>query len=491
MTAGDDRSGSNLGYYRLIELIGRGGMGQVYRARDTRRDRDVALKLLNPALADQSDFRERFMRESQTAARLNDPHVIPIHDWGEIDGLLFIDMRLVEGRNLRDLVNAEGPLPESRALHILRQVGDALDAAHDAGLIHRDVKPDNIIVDHRDFAYLVDFGLAQGLTDPRMTTVGAAIGSLAYMAPERFGPDPAGPVSDIYSLTCVLYEMLSGRPAFQAPSIEQMIASQLRGAAPRLNSPLDPVVQRGMSKVADHRYARARDLLDAAQAAISGAAPPGESRRQAQWATTHVAIPAPSTDVPMLVDDRAARSGIARPVIGAVVAAVLAVAAVGWWLVAGRSVPKETDSTSQQAITTVTTVTSTDPTSIRTTVTSEQPAPSQPRFSTGDLGLGTPISRPACDGTGIVVVGNATEPATYQTEIAALLSRYPGSSYLRTDQTCPSLRQSLDGNPIYAAYYVAGKTTGEICALRGQIGGNAYGKWLDMSSPPDHQISCG
>ncbi|MGV9710298.1 serine/threonine-protein kinase [Gordonia sp. NPDC003424] len=504
MPGADDRSGTRVGDYDLIELIGRGGMGQVYRAKDTRRDRIVALKLLNPGLAGDSGFRSRFMRESQTAARLTDPHVIPIHDWGEVDGLLFIDMRLVEGRNLRELIDRDGPLTQGRALNILQQVGDALDSAHAHGLVHRDVKPDNIIVDRNDFAYLVDFGLAQGVTDPRLTTAGAAIGSMAYMAPERFGPNPEGPASDIYSLTCVLYEMLSGRQPFHATSVEQLIAAQLHAPAPTLPSPLDRVIHRGLSKDPTLRYRSARDLITDAQSVAAGRPAPTVRTPDEQWATTQIAVPRTGTSVDeahQIV--RGPRSGISLPVVVVLVALAVALAGVGWWLI-GRPSTSETDSSARQVATDTTreqavistatqTVTSTVPPGTTGTAgtTTEAPTVTAPARGSGDLGLSTPISRPACDGTGIVVVGNATSPATYATEIAALLARYPGSSYLRTDQSCPSLRQSLDGYPIYAVYLVAGQSEADVCALRARVGGDAYGKWLDTTSSPTHQISCG
>lgn len=149
-------------------------MGEVYQAVDTRKTRTVALKLLVPALSGDAGFRERFLRESRIAAQLNDRHVVPIHDWGEIEGVLFIDMRMVDGTDLRSLLTRDGALPVERALFILGQVADALDTAHAAGLVHRDVKPDNILVDARDFAYLADFGLAQSGTDSSLTSTGMA-----------------------------------------------------------------------------------------------------------------------------------------------------------------------------------------------------------------------------------------------------------------------------------------------------------------------------
>src|SRR5215469_10371528 len=209
----DSRVGTTFGKYNITRLLGKGGGGAVYEAYDTGKQRNVALKILAEEFSTNETFRTRFQRESQAAAILQEPHVIPIHDWGEIDGSLYIDMRLVRGQTLLDLI-AEGPLAPSRAVAIVSQVAAALDAAHAEGLIHRDVKPQNIIVTPADFAYLVDFGIAEASGETRLTTAGAQIGTLNYMAPERFrNPDSTAAV-DVYSLACVLYEALTGELPF-------------------------------------------------------------------------------------------------------------------------------------------------------------------------------------------------------------------------------------------------------------------------------------
>lgn len=273
-----DRSGSVLGDYTLQRLLGRGAMGEVYEARDSRRGRTVALKLLSPQFAGDALFRERFLRESRMAAQLSDPHVIPIHDWGEIDGFLFLDMRIVAGGgDLRKLL-AAGPLAPDRAVSIIEQIAHALDTAHAAGLVHRDVKPDNILIDTNDFAYLVDFGLAQTTTDPRLTDTGAAVGSFAYMAPERFGAgNIATPATDIYALTCVLVECLTGSAPFGAGDLQVLVAAHLNSPPPILHSPFDAVVARGMAKNPAERFVTAGELAHAATDALEGrivAAPP-------------------------------------------------------------------------------------------------------------------------------------------------------------------------------------------------------------------------
>src|ERR1700689_5253463 len=177
-----------VGNYRLESLLGVGGMGDVYKAYDTHRDRYVALKLLPEALSGDQEYLKRFQRESNVAARLRDPHGIPIHDFGEIDGQLFIDMRLVDGSDISALLDADGRIAPQRAVYLISQVAQSLDAAHADHLVHRDIKPSNILVTANDFVYVVDFGIARTMGGPQtaLTITGATIGTLNYMAPERF-----------------------------------------------------------------------------------------------------------------------------------------------------------------------------------------------------------------------------------------------------------------------------------------------------------------
>lgn len=274
----DSRVGTTFGKYDITRQLGKGGGGVVYEAYDTGKGRTVALKVLADELSTNTTFRTRFQRESQAAAMLQEPHVIPIHDWGEIDGSLYIDMRLVQGRTLLDLIE-EGPLAPARAVAIVSQVAAALDAAHAEGLIHRDVKPQNILVTPADFVYLVDFGIAQTKADPRLTTVGTQIGTLNYMAPERFNAKVPTPAVDVYSLACVLYESLTGDAPFAGDSLEHLVAAHLALPPPRpsaangrIPAALDEVVARGMAKDPGDRYASAGGLARAAQRALGGVA---------------------------------------------------------------------------------------------------------------------------------------------------------------------------------------------------------------------------
>jgi serine/threonine-protein kinase len=233
------RVGSRFGPYRLLRLIGRGGMGEVYEAEDTRKRRVVALKLISGQFSGNPLFRARMQREADAAGRLTEPHVVPIHDYGEIDGQLYLDMRLIEGTDLSTLLKRTGPLSPPRAVAIVRQVAGALDAAHAAGVTHRDVKPENILMTGDDFAYLVDFGIARAATDPGLTQTGMAMGTYKYMAPERFTSDEVTYRADIYSLACVLAECLTGSPPYRTDSIERAIAAHLT-EPPRGPAKCDP-----------------------------------------------------------------------------------------------------------------------------------------------------------------------------------------------------------------------------------------------------------
>lgn len=272
--------GAVFGRYRLCRIIGEGGMGRVYEAFDTVTDRTVALKVLPEALAANSEFRERFRREAHAAARLSEPHIVPIHDYGEIDGRLFLDMRLIDGMDLGTVLAQHGPLPPARAVHVIEQVAAALDAAHAAGLVHRDVKPSNIVLGARDFAYLIDFGIARDDSATAMTSVGTTLGTFAYMAPERFTPgQPTDARADTYSLACVFYECLTGTRPFPGTVVAEQIAAHLTAEPPRpsqaregVPAAFDEVIARGMAKPADQRFRSAGEFAAAARAALESMA---------------------------------------------------------------------------------------------------------------------------------------------------------------------------------------------------------------------------
>nr|WP_197495392.1 serine/threonine-protein kinase PknD [Mycobacterium kyorinense] len=277
MTDPDSRVGSWFGPYQLKRLLGRGGMGEVYEAEDTRKRRVVALKLISSQFSGNPEFRARMQREADTAGRLTEPHVVPIHDYGEINGQFYVDMRLIEGTSLRDILARGGPLPPGRAVAIVSQIASALDAAHASGVMHRDVKPENILITGNDFAYLVDFGIARAATDPGLTQTGTAIGTYKYMAPERFSGDEVSYPADIYALACVLAECLTGAPPYRVNSIEQLVAAHLMQPVPqpsqmqpgKVPPALDQVIAKGMAKKPEDRYRTAGDLAAAAHDALT------------------------------------------------------------------------------------------------------------------------------------------------------------------------------------------------------------------------------
>jgi serine/threonine-protein kinase len=274
-TSEGSRVGTQFGPYRLRRVVGRGGMGDVYEAEDTVRERVVALKLMSQSLSQDPVFRTRMQREARTAGRLQEPHIVPIHDYGEIDGQLYVDMRLIDGQDLAAILKRYGPLTPPRAVAIIRQIGAALDAAHAAGVTHRDVKPENVLVSGDDFAYLVDFGIASAGSDEKLTQTGSTVGTLYYMAPERFGEAEVTYRADIYALACVLYECLAGSPPYRGDQLSVM-GSHLNQPVPRpslarpgIPAAFDQVIARGMAKNPADRYPTCGDLSAAAYAALA------------------------------------------------------------------------------------------------------------------------------------------------------------------------------------------------------------------------------
>lgn len=260
--ATDPAIGSTLAGYRLDELIARGGMGVVYRATQLALERPVALKVIAPHLAGDAGFRERFLRESRLAARLEHPGVVPVYDAREEDGELIVAMRLIEGGNLKQRIAARGPLPPAEAVALLGQVAEALDAAHAAGIVHRDVKPHNVLLEG-ERAYLTDFGLAKALGESGVLSGASIAGTAEYMSPEQWRGRDVGPAADVYSLGCVLYEAVTGVAPF---------ARRAGGAEPEMPRGLDAVVERAVAKDPAERYPSAGAMVEAARQ-VQGATP--------------------------------------------------------------------------------------------------------------------------------------------------------------------------------------------------------------------------
>jgi ABC-type transport system substrate-binding protein/class 3 adenylate cyclase/streptogramin lyase/tRNA A-37 threonylcarbamoyl transferase component Bud32 len=281
----DLSTGQAISGYRIEAVLGRGSMGTVYSALDVALERRVALKVITPELSRDERFRDRFLRESKLAASLEHPHIVPIHAAGEADGLLYLAMRYVEGRDLGALLRGLGRLDPERALAILGQVASALDVAHARGLVHRDVKPANIMLTHHgareDYAYLCDFGLAKHTsTVSSLTGSRAIVGTVDYLAPEQIEGRPVDGRVDVYALGCVLYECLTGEPPYQRGNELASLLAHVNDPIPslserRLELPeaLDAVVATALAKDRDERYATCAELVEAAAAALRGEAP--------------------------------------------------------------------------------------------------------------------------------------------------------------------------------------------------------------------------
>jgi Protein kinase domain len=282
--------------YRITSVLGRGGMSIVYGAEHVRLGRMVALKLLSPALATDQSFQERFIRESQLAASLDHPNIIPIYDAGEAEGFLYIAMRHVDGPDLGAVLEKEGPLALGQALFYIEQVASALDQAHSQGLVHRDVKPANVLIARpADRVYLTDFGVVKQTSSGGLTKTGFFLGTFEYAAPEQIEGRHVDGRTDLYALGCVLYECLSGKPPYLADTEASVIHAHLVEPIPTLTDTradlpraLNDVISTAMAKSIDDRYASCGELVRALRAAAMGSTVSGEGRA-APLPTVHAA----------------------------------------------------------------------------------------------------------------------------------------------------------------------------------------------------------
>jgi serine/threonine-protein kinase len=272
------QTGATISGYRIESVIGSGGMGTVYEATQLSLERTVALKVLAGGLTGDEEFRARFRREAMLQAALEHQHIVPVYEAGESDDVLFIAMKLVRGSDLKRL-SEDGTLEPGRALAILAQAASALDSAHEAGLVHRDVKPQNILVDDEDCAYLADFGLVKGAGDRSMTLTGRYVGSLDYTPPEVVRGEPVGAPADLYAFAAVLVEALTGEVAFPHDTEAALLYAHVSeeppsvsARRPELPPALDPVVARGLAKRSEDRYRSATELVKAAQRALEAPA---------------------------------------------------------------------------------------------------------------------------------------------------------------------------------------------------------------------------
>jgi hypothetical protein len=349
------QAGATLGGYRIDSVIGAGGMGVVYEATQLSLHRTVALKVIAPHLAADPAFRERFSREAMLQAALDHPSVVTVYEAGESEGSLFLAMRLIPGADLKRML-AEAPLHPSRALVLLEQIASALDAAHEAGLIHRDVKPQNVLVDADDRAYLSDFGLIKRHEERGSTGAGRHLGSLDYVPPEQIRGEPPSPASDVYALAAVLYECLAGAVPFPRDAEAAVLYAHLSEPAPRLTARrpdlppgLDAVIARGLAKSPADRYESASELVAEAQSQFSldrvletlgdeveappapppSPAPPAPEAERGRFGDT-IVDPAVFAQAPVIDLGRERR--ISRLLLAGLAAVVLAAAAGGFVL---------------------------------------------------------------------------------------------------------------------------------------------------------------
>jgi serine/threonine protein kinase len=366
--------GTEIAGYRITSLIGRGGMAVVYCAKDMRLGRKVALKLLSPQLADNEQFRQRFIRESQLAASLDHPNIIPIYEAGQADGQLFIAMRYVQGSDVKALMAQQGgQLPVEWVVQLFSQIGDALDAAHRAGLVHRDVKPANVLVaagehtrpTHGDHAYLTDFGVTKRTSEMSggLTGTGNFLGTVDYVSPEQIQGKPVAPTTDIYALGCMLYECLTGRLPYRRDDDAALLWAHLvepppavTATRPELPVAVDAVVARAMAKDPAERYQSCAELVDELELALGVPAPVSspETRPTAQppvpqvpedlASTSAAAAPPPwgAAPAPAETPGPPGRRKVRTLAISAVALVVLAAALVGVILVTRGSPSRQT-----------------------------------------------------------------------------------------------------------------------------------------------------
>lgn len=518
--------GAEFAGYTILRLLGTGGMGEVYLARHPRLPRLEALKILPADVSADPEFRQRFAREADIAASLWHPHIVAVHDRGEFEGQLWIAMDYVDGTDAARLVRDRYPhgLPPKDAVEIVSAVADALDYAHERYLLHRDVKPANILLtdpragDRR--ILLADFGIAKAANETHgITATNMTVGSVAYAAPEQLTGKKLDGRADQYALGCTAFHLLAGHQPFDYSNPATVIGSHLSAPRPRLSSvrpdlpSMDDILAKAMATEPHQRFDTCREFAlalrqgDVAWAASTadtqyafppGAAPPPPPRPRDLDATSNATS---SKTADLLSSKSAALIAMGAAAILAIVTVILVAAVIDRDPPPPPATATPTSTWDERQPTAMPlpppeTVTRTS------TVTHSPPAPPPPRPMPpsprptsdrpfGDLGLPTPISTPPCNGQGIVVLGNVTTPGMYAEGVARLLSQFPGSSYLRTDQSCPSLRQADDeGDPIYAVYRYAGFTESQVRSAVCATGGGAYGKWMDYTTKPHIQVLC-
>jgi serine/threonine protein kinase, bacterial len=476
------QSGETFAGFTIVRLLGSGGMGEVYLAEHPRLPRRDALKVLPTDVSGDQEFQDRFNREADLAASLWHPHIVGIHDRGEFNGRLWISMDYVDGIDAAQLVRDSYPsgMPPDEAIEIIRDIASALDYAHSEGLLHRDVKPANILLATRRSGerriLLADFGIARkidevsGITQTNMT-----VGSVAYSSPEQLRGEHIDGRADQYGLACTAFHLLAGVPPYDGTNPAVVIGQQLGSPPPNLSdkrpelNALDAPLAMAMAKNAVDRYPNCTDFAEDLASRTHSSTISSDATAVARTVAAPI-TPAAQPEPDTLKDRRGRKRVLSAVAIGLAVGVIV----LGVVIFTNRGANKH-HSTASTA----------------TPANSAPNAPSAPPASNPDLGLSTPISYPACDGEGIVVLGKAMVPGQYVSDVQHLLDVFPGASYLRTDRACPSLLQSTEaGNPIYLVYRDAGRNRAEVCAAVHAAGDGAYGKWLDQTANPRVGIRC-
>ena len=314
----DPRLGTEIAGYRIEERIGRGGMGVVYRAQHMNLQRRAAIKIIAPEFADTKGFRSRFIREARIAAALQHPNIVTVYDAGQSGETLYIAMQFIRGSDLAAILNEEGRLRPYRAIDVCRQVASALDAAHGMGLIHRDVKPGNVLIEGRR-AYLTDFGLTKrGGSKTGLTQAGELVGTIHYVAPEQIEGGDVDARTDVYSLACLLFHCLTGDVPFNRDTDVAVIYAHLSEAPPKLTdvrpelpAGLDAVIAKGLDKSPDRRFQSCSDLMSAARVVIDAAGPLAETMP----GTRGVPIGGDAPDVATAVGRQVPKAGDGSPTV--------------------------------------------------------------------------------------------------------------------------------------------------------------------------------
>ena len=491
-------AGDNLGGYRLIRIVGEGGMGVVWEAEQVSLARRVALKVVRPAFAAETEYRERFQNEARIAGSLDHPNIVTVFDASEVDGHVFLSMALVEGPSIREVLNAEGSLAPARAVSVVTEVAAGLAAAHATGLVHRDVKPSNILLDvAAGRAVITDFGIAKALDATRATSTGQMLGTLNYMAPEQLQGGQIDARVDVYSLGAVLYELLTGKAPFARDTHAATMWAHVNDEPPKpslvpgVPEALDAVAAKAMAKIPSERYETASELALAAAVAVGSElteitriAPVVDERTKivaGGWsgATKIDTRQGPRTSAPPIATSKAAEAGKEKSGVGRRVLLVAVVLLLGALIGGGGAVavPMILKKETTTAIS-VSTETQTDSQTTTETVTSTDSSASTDAAST-DPGLGTdnlPVGVSDYSGDGYT----ASVPDGWS-QTDARLAGTTGSRMKWINPADPNVWVLIETTPnnrdsaIDSAYTVRGQRGGEIKSV--SLGGNDGAEW--------------